>query len=310
MKLIVTCIICSLILVSCRPYKNTPMKPNQITYQAFRAAQKSFSSSEGALKYIDKGKGDVIVLLHGVPTSGWLYRNIIDSLAQTHRVIVPDMLGFGNSASPKGYEIYSEERHGARLLELMNGLQIDSWTHVMHDAGGLWTWELIKQDPDRIDHLIILNTIIYEAGFAPPIRFEPNFMARTVMWSYRNGITTNMMLKGLFKSGLTQNDLNKTDVEGFKIPLREGKTRAMYYFFSQTCNALPDYSSIIKEINVPVCVIWGKNDSFLKWDPQRERVISHLNISEENIHLLDAKHFIQEEQPDKITKLILNFLAN
>jgi pimeloyl-ACP methyl ester carboxylesterase len=279
-----------------------------MTYQDFRAQQSSFQSSDGVIKYIDQGQGPVIVLLHGIPTSGWLYRHMIAELAKTHRVIAPDMLGFGSSESPKGYAIYTEENHAKRLLALMDSLEIASWNHVMHDAGGLWTWALIKQQPGRISNLVVLNTIIYEEGFDPPIRFDEGFLARTAMWAYRNGITTNTMLQGLFKAGMTENTLNKNDVEGYKTPLLEGKTKAMYYFFTQTCNLLPDISEAVKNINIPVAVIWGENDAFLSWEPQKTKVINALRISEENIHILDAKHFIQEEKPEEISGLILAFL--
>ena len=279
-----------------------------MTYQDFRAQQSSFQSSDGVIKYIDQGQGPVIVLLHGIPTSGWLYRHMIDELAKTHRVIAPDMLGFGSSQSPKGYAIYSEENHAKRLLALMDSLEIATWNHVMHDAGGLWTWALIKQQPGRISNLVVLNTIIYEEGFDPPIRFDEGFLARTAMWAYRNGITTNTMLLGLFKAGMTENTLNKTDLEGYKTSLLEGKTKAMYYFFTQTCNLLPDISEAVKNINIPVAVIWGENDAFLSWEPQKTKVINALRISEENIHILDAKHFIQEEKPEEISGLILAFL--
>ncbi|WP_346881708.1 alpha/beta hydrolase [uncultured Algibacter sp.] len=299
-------LICS--FISCKPYKAAVTEPNQMTYSQFRAQQNTFASKDGNIHYVDKGKGPVIVLLHGVPTSSWLYRHMIDDLAKTHRVIAPDMLGFGSSDSPKGYDIYSETQHAERLLALLDSLNIKTWTHIMHDAGGLWTWELFKKAPNRINNLVILNTIIYEAGFNPPIRFKKGFMARTAMWSYRNGVTTNMMLKGLFKEGLTQNTLNKIDVEGYKTPLKEGKTKAMYYFFSQTCNDLTNYQPVISKIDIPVAVIWGENDSFLNWKNQKETVAKDLNISNENIHLLNARHFIQEEQPKEITKIILDFL--
>lgn len=295
-------------LTACKAYKTDKKKDDSLTYSNFRAQQKTFQSQSGKIKYIDQGKGNVIVLLHGVPTSSWLYRNMIDELAKTHRVIAPDMLGFGSSDSPKGYDIYSETEHAQRLLALLDSLNIKTWTHVMHDAGGLWTWELFKKAPNKIEKLIILNTIIYEAGFNPPIRFKKGFLARTAMWSYRNSVTTNMMLKGLFKSGMTKNTLNKIDVEGYKKPLKEGKTKAMYYFFTQTCNALTNYQSTISKIDIPVAVIWGKNDVFLKWKPQSESVIKDLKINKENMHLLEAKHFIQEEKPKEITKIILDFL--
>lgn len=308
MRLLLT-LLSLLLLGACKPYQSTTMRPDQLSYDSFRKSQKKFSSSQGTIAYVDKGQGPVIALLHGVPTSGWLYRKMIDPLVDAgYRVIAPDMLGFGNSASPKGYEIYSEKMHAQRLLELMAHLNINSWTHVMHDAGGLWTWELLEQAPKKIDNLVILNSIIYEEGFDPPIRFEPGFMARTAMWSYRNGITTNMMLKGLFKSGMQENTLNKEDIVGYKTPLKEGKTKAMYYFFTQTCNALPEYQPMIQKIDIPTTVIWGKDDSFLKLSPQQEALVKDLNIKEDNIHLLDAKHFIQEEKPQEIVDLITSFL--
>jgi pimeloyl-ACP methyl ester carboxylesterase len=78
------------------------------TIEEHRQYQKSFSSSDGVLKYIDEGKGDVILLLHGIPTSSWLYRKMIaDLVMKGHRVIAPDMLGFGNSDRSDGYEIYA-----------------------------------------------------------------------------------------------------------------------------------------------------------------------------------------------------------
>jgi len=232
-----------------------------MTYSQFRNEQNSFLSTHGNLKYIDKGQGKVIVLLHGVPTSGWLYRKIIDTLTESYRVIVPDMLGFGSSDSPKGYEIYEPKEHALRLIALMDSLNIKEWTHVFHDAGGLWTWELLKKH------------------------------------------------KGLFKSGLLDADImDKNAIEGYKKPMLEGKTKAMYQFFSNTCNDLPNYSNVIKNLNMPKLLIWGKHDEFLVLDKMKEQVASDLKMEQNNIHIIEAKHFIQEEKPKEISNLILSFL--
>ena len=281
-----------------------------MTYSQFRNTQQSFLSSNGSLKYIDKGQGDVLLLLHGIPTSGWLYRKMIDELSNNYRVIVPDMLGFGSSDSPKGYDIYSPKEHAKRLLELMSFLKIKSWNHVFHDAGGLWTWELINMASEKINALIILNTIIFKEGFNPPIRFKKGMIAKCIMAMYSNGITTNLMLKGLFKTGLkSDKNLTKLDLEGYKTPLLEGKTKAMYQFFTNTCNDLPDYTNVVSQLKMPKLLIWGKEDDFLVFDKMKNKVNELVMSSEGNIHLIDAKHFIQEEEPSKINRLILDFLS-
>jgi len=296
-------------IIGCKPYQNDKIINGQLTYDEFRSQQKSFTSEDGVIKYIDKGSGPVIVLLHGVPSSGWLYRKMIDPLVEGgYRVIVPDMLGFGSSDSPKGYDLYNPKNHGKRLLALMDELDIEYWSHVTHDAGGLWTWEVFDEAPKRIEELIILNTLLYEDGFHPPVVFRPGFIAKTVMWSYRNGVTTNALLKGLFKEGLKENTLNKLDIEGYKRPLLEGKTNAMYYFFTRTCNAFPDYSLVYENIDVPVAVIWGIHDTMLQWTPQQSTVIEALKIDEDDVYLIDEKHFIQETKAEEVSFKILEFL--
>lgn len=278
-------------------------------YQNFRKNQRSFNSSDGEIKYVDKGKGEVILLLHGVPSSSWLYRKMIDKLVEEgYRVIAPDMLGFGNSESPEGYEIYSPENHAKRILELMDALKIDEWNHVMHDAGGLWTWELFKLTPKKIKNLVILNTIIYKEGFNPPIKMKEGGFAKFSMWLYENKFTDDILIDQLLKKGLKKNTLTENEEEGYRLPMQEGKTRGMYYFFSNTCSSFPDYNAIISNVSVPVAVIWGKYDDMLEWKPQKEKAIKNLKIQSKNIHIVNGKHFIQEEVPNEIDDIILKFL--
>ncbi len=300
----------SVFLISSCSRRNYLPSEKMWDYEEFRNTQKSFKSTDGEIKFIDRGEGPVILLLHGVPSSGWLYRRMIDGLVDGgHRVIAPDMLGFGSSDSPNGYDIYSGENHATRLLALMEHLKIDSWSHVMHDAGGLWTWELLSKSPDKVDKLIILNSIIYEDGFHPPMRMKPGIFAKIAMWGYNNGITTKTLLNKLFDMGLNEDSLTKADVEGYKKPLLENKTKAMYYFFTQTCNALPEYSSVLQSLDVPTMVAWGLNDEMLQWSPQSKQVKKDLKIADKDVHLLDATHFIQEEKPEELNNLILKFLS-
>lgn len=135
------------------------------SYADYIAKQNCFNTSDGVIKFIDEGEGVPIVLLYGVPTSGWLYQKMIGNLASKgFRVIVPDMLGFGNSDSPLGESVYSPENHAKRLIELMNFLKVNQWTKVVHDAGGIWTAALLEKHPTRISKLIFLNSILDPSG--------------------------------------------------------------------------------------------------------------------------------------------------
>ena len=117
------------------------------------------------LSYMDVGprEGRVILLVHGVPTSSWSYRFLIQRLSLSgFRVVAPDNLGFGNSAKPREREFYRLEDQGRRLLSLMEHLGVDKWFQLLHDVGGPITSEMLGMAPDRIESMILLNTFAYQ----------------------------------------------------------------------------------------------------------------------------------------------------
>jgi len=83
-----------------------PFKPNFFEGNGFK------------MHYVDEGEGDVIICLHGQPTWGYLYRKFIPPLSQTHRVIVPDMMGYGKSETPAD-GVYTFETHVENLIALV-----------------------------------------------------------------------------------------------------------------------------------------------------------------------------------------------
>jgi haloalkane dehalogenase len=139
--------------------------------QEHRMRMKYFSAEGGKIAYVDAGSpaGIPILLLHGMPTSSWLYRYVIDELSEKgYRVIAPDALGFGNSEKPRELALYKLDKQAVRIKALMENLGIASWTQVCHDLGGPWTFEMLIKYPDSINKLVILNTSAYLEGFHPP----------------------------------------------------------------------------------------------------------------------------------------------
>jgi pimeloyl-ACP methyl ester carboxylesterase len=127
-----------------------------------------FDSPDGRLHYVDEGPRDgrPVVMVHGNPTWGYLYRNFIPSLVEAgQRAIVPDHLGFGRSDKPSDAELYRVPRHAERLDALLESLDLGGATVVPQDWGGPIGLFWATRHPERVDGLFILNT--YAHGWKP-----------------------------------------------------------------------------------------------------------------------------------------------
>ena len=111
------------------------------------------------LHYIDEGAGRPVLLLHGQPTWGYIYRKFIPVLAGTHRVIVPDHMGFGKSETPPDRE-YTLRTHVENLTTLIEALDLRDITLVMQDWGGPIGVGYAVRHPERIHSLVLMNTIV------------------------------------------------------------------------------------------------------------------------------------------------------
>ena len=125
-----------------------------------------FSTAAGfRMHYVDEGNGEPIVCLHGEPTWGYLYRNFIPPLAQRHRVIVPDHMGFGKSDTPADRE-YSLRAHTENLAALIAELDLRDITFVVQDWGGPIAGAYTVRYPERVRRLCLMNSILGYANAA------------------------------------------------------------------------------------------------------------------------------------------------
>ncbi len=117
----------------------------------------------GRMHYVEAGEGDPILCLHGNPTWSFLYRNFLKGLSGSHRVIAPDLIGFGLSEKMSRPEDYSAAGHVEDISALVEALDLENLTLVLQDWGGPIGLGMAVNDPDRIRALVVMNTI----GFVP-----------------------------------------------------------------------------------------------------------------------------------------------
>ncbi|MGI9603908.1 MAG: alpha/beta fold hydrolase [Acidimicrobiales bacterium] len=126
----------------------------------FPFAPHTFDGHGFVQHYVDEGPrdGEVIVCLHGEPTWGYLYRNMIGPLSRDHRVIVPDHMGFGKSATPQDRP-YTLQQHTENLTALLEHLGVSDITLVAQDWVGPIASAYTVRNGDRVKRLFLANTL-------------------------------------------------------------------------------------------------------------------------------------------------------
>ena len=110
------------------------------------------------MHYVDVGEGDPLVLLHGDPTWGYLYRHFLPPLARRARCIVPDHMGMGKSGVPAGPYPYQLRHHIDNLEAFILRLELRDITLAVHDWGGQVGLGFAIRHPSRLKRLILMNT--------------------------------------------------------------------------------------------------------------------------------------------------------
>ena len=109
------------------------------------------------LHYIDEGKGETLLFVHGTPSWSFDYRNVIKKLTENFRCIAIDHIGFGLSDKPEHYD-YTTKNHSKTLEKFVIEKQLNNITLVVHDFGGPIGLNFAIQNPEKIKNLVILNS--------------------------------------------------------------------------------------------------------------------------------------------------------
>jgi haloalkane dehalogenase len=265
-----------------------------------------FITVEGVkLHYLTGGTGQPILLLHGFPTSSFLYRNVAPYLVEHGQVIALDLPGFGQSDKPLEAS-YSFRYFGRILTQFVEALQLEQVGLVVHDLGGPIGLHWACQQPERIAKLALLNTLVYPEFSWAVIAFTLGLKMPLV----KQWLASPSGLKAAMRLGMTHPDkLTPEVLEGVQVPFRTPQARQA--LLKAGAGLHPDgFRDIAKRLpsfQIPVRIIYGERDRVLPdvaATMQRvRRDLPHAQVTA----LPNCGHFLQEDSPDEVGQLLAAF---
>ncbi|MCW5906444.1 MAG: alpha/beta fold hydrolase [Chitinophagales bacterium] len=262
------------------------------------------------MHYVDEGKGDAIVFVHGTPSWTFDFRNQIKELSKTHRCIAADHIGFGLSDKPEHYN-YSVQQHSNNLAKLIEHLQLDSFTLVVHDFGGPIGLNYAIQHPDKIQRLVILNTWLWSTRNEPEFKkAEPILKSPLlpVLYKYFNFSARFMVKQSWGNKKTLTSEIHRHYKEPFSKPSERMGTIA---FAKALLNEQDFFESLWNKVDVlsnkPTLILWGELDEFV---PVRfaEKFMSKFHHA--RFQKFNAGHFLQDESQRDVTSAVKTFLLD
>lgn len=150
-------------------------RPEWVDPSCYPFSPNEFRVEEGTIRYVDEGVGEPILMVHGTPTWSFLYRKLIAHLSDRYRVIAPDHLGFGLSDKPAD-AAYRPVDHARRLERLVDYLDLDGITIIVHDFGGPIGLSCAIEHPDWFERIVLTNTWLWSLNGDRSIRLLHRLM--------------------------------------------------------------------------------------------------------------------------------------
>lgn len=272
------------------------------------------------MHYVDEGEGEPVVLLHGNPTWGYLYRDVIGPLVRAgRRVVVPDMIGFGLSEKPTREHAHSLDGHTANLTALLRQLDLSRLTLVCHDWGGPTGLSFAMSNPERVRALVIMSTWAWPAPAAEfHARIFPwRMMHAPMVGPYLLGRHNALAGRGVYLSVVDREKLRKTAQPAYEAVLPDAATRLLTWTWprwiplDENARAWSRFAwleRMLSACSVPATIIWGREDEVFDaatFSARFKKLLPHA----EGPHLVTGRHFLQEDSGPEIAEIVNEFLA-
>ena len=262
------------------------------------------------LHYIDEGKGEIILFVHGTPSGSFDYRNVIKELLENYRCVAIDHIGFGLSDKPEHYN-YSTQNHSKTLEEFVLEKNLENITLVVHDFGGAIGLNFAIQHPEKVKNLVILNSWLWSSKTDPDfIKFSRILKSPLLPFLYRYlNVSPKLILPKTFGDSKISKQLLKQYTKPFADKTQRNGTLA---FIKSLLNDQDWFEQLWSKRQTisdkPTLFVWGMKDPVIK-PHYLDKFVSGFTNSR-TIRLETSGHFPQEEQAEAVTKSIFAFLAN
>ena len=280
---------------------------------------KQYKTVEGKqMAYHDVGSGDAVLFLHGNPTSSYLWRDIVPHVSGTHRCVVPDLIGQGDSdkLDDPGVDSYSFVEHRQYLDGLIDQLDLgDDVTLVIHDWGSALGFDWANRNRDRVKGICYMEAIV-----RPVTWDEWPESARAIFQNMRTEageeivMTKNLFVEAILPSSIMRK-LNDAEMSEYRRPFVDPADRRPTLTWprqipidgqpADVVQIVQSYADWLSTSEIPKLFINAEPGVILT-GPQREFCRSWPNQTEVTV---PGIHFIQEDSPDEIGQALSKWLG-
>jgi haloalkane dehalogenase len=295
-----------------------PFEPNYCDVRADPSADTSTDTSTdtdtGTLRihYLDEGPPDAapVLLLHGEPSWCFLYRTMIPVLVDAgHRVIAPDLVGFGRSDKPAETTDYTYARHVDWMSQALFGnLDLRDITFFGQDWGGLVGLRLVAEQPDRFARIVVGNTGLPDGQRTP----NDAFMA----WQKFSRESPTFPIGQIINGGCTS-DLSPEVIAAYDAPFPDDSFKAGARIFPSLVPTTPDDPAavhnqaawdVLKQFDRPFLCAFSDSDPVTKGGQRAFIGTVPGTADQPHTTVVGGGHFLQEDRGPELAQIIVDFI--
>ncbi len=280
--------------------------------------KKFLDTSFGKIAYLEAGGAELppALFVHGIPTSGYLWRDVLAFLSGTVHGYAPDLLGLGDTEVAGSVRHLHMEAQSEMLLEFMAKLGHESFALICHDQGGAAAQLMAARAQDRIDRFVITDCVAYDNWPVPVIRrlqrllripLVPDLLGRMGFFEWLETSTPfSAFRRGLYDASR----LDRRSIAEYLRPVRGSRIRRkLFRRFLLAGDARYTMAAVegLRRFERPTMVIWAADDRYLS--PSYGVKLREEIPGAEAFHLVPfCGHFWQEEKPAEFASLMKPFL--